>query len=133
MTLCYDRFGSRELVGGVAVQLEHADLFGLTVHSRIEPQSSGQEVRSDNVVVHDLRSMGVHLVEFDLCGVYTLLMLNMIGSAYTFISFQFQTYGDILFSLTYKPDMHKINGIILKATGLQKQDITGAAGVLERF
>jgi hypothetical protein len=44
-------------------------------------------------------------------------------------SFQFQTYGDILFSLTYKPDMHKINGIILKATGLQKQDITGAAGI----
>lgn len=43
--------------------------------------------------------------------------------------FQFQTYGDILFSLTYTPDMHKINGIILKATGLQKQDITGAAGI----
>ena len=44
-------------------------------------------------------------------------------------SFQLQTYGDILFSLTYTPDMHKINGIILKATGLQKQDITGAAGI----
>ena len=39
------RFGSRELIGGVAVQLEHADLFGLTVHSRIEQQSSGLEVR----------------------------------------------------------------------------------------
>lgn len=39
------RFGGRELIGGVAVQLEHADLFGLSVHSRIEPQSSGHEVQ----------------------------------------------------------------------------------------
>ena len=29
----------------MAIQLEHADLFGLSVHSRIEPQSSGLEVR----------------------------------------------------------------------------------------
>ena len=48
ISVCYVcRFGSRELIGGVAVQLEHADLFGLTVHSRIEPQSSGLEVRDD--------------------------------------------------------------------------------------
>ena len=39
------RFGSRELIGGIAVQLEHADLFGLTVNSRIEEQSTGLEVR----------------------------------------------------------------------------------------
>ena len=38
------RFGQRELIGRVAVQLEHADLFGLTVHSRIEEHSSGMEV-----------------------------------------------------------------------------------------
>ena len=38
------RFGHRELIGRVAVQLEHADLFGLTVYSRIEHNLSGVEV-----------------------------------------------------------------------------------------
>ena len=43
-------------MGGVAVQLEHADLFGLTVHSKIEQQSSSLEV---NVVLH---VMTVHIL-----------------------------------------------------------------------
>ena len=51
MTLYCGRFGSRELIGGVAVQLEHADLFGLTVHSKIEPQSSGLEVKRNGIAV----------------------------------------------------------------------------------
>ena len=47
----FSRFGNRELIGGVAVQLEHADLFGLTVHSKIEQQSSGLEVSFASYVV----------------------------------------------------------------------------------
>lgn len=41
----HSSFGSRELIGGIAVQLEHADLFGVTVNSRIEEHSSGLEVK----------------------------------------------------------------------------------------
>jgi hypothetical protein len=55
MLLCC-RFGSRELIGGVAVQLEHADLFGLSVHSKIEPQSSGLEVRDGGIAIRVIPS-----------------------------------------------------------------------------
>ena len=76
------------------------------------------------VFIHDLYAWALQLW---LCVHFT--SLNLVAKCDLHFLFQFQTCGDILFSLTYKPDVHKINGIILKATGLQKQDITGAAGL----
>ena len=42
--VCVCRFSSRELVGVVSVPLENADIYGVTVKSRIEQKDSGGEV-----------------------------------------------------------------------------------------
>jgi len=47
---------------------------------------------------------------------------------YTHTHTQSDSKGDLLFSLTYQPANSTIRGILLKATNLQKQDITGTAG-----
>lgn len=43
-------------------------------------------------------------------------------------TFQDETCGNILLSLRYVPHASEVRGIILKATNLKKQDITGFAG-----
>ena len=44
-------------------------------------------------------------------------------------SLQSDTRGDILMSLMFNPTLNIISGIILKATNLQKMDISGSAGL----
>ena len=43
---------------------------------------------------------------------------------------QSETKGDLLLSLNYVPDRGVIQGMVLKATNLRKQDIIGLAGML---
>ncbi len=41
---------------------------------------------------------------------------------------QDRSRGDLLVSLNYDPGLNIIQGVIVKATNLQKQDLTGLAG-----
>lgn len=60
--------------------------------------------------------------EYSLCPVYHVCMYIYIQTL------QMVTRGDLLISLKHNPATKKLEGFLLKATNLQKQDIVGLAG-----
>ena len=49
---------------------------------------------------------------------------------YNLFLLQKQYKGDIHIALVYKPEQCVLNGMILKVTNLEKQDVSGLAGLL---
>ena len=61
--------------------------------------------------------------------VCTYVSMNSILPTYTCIYIQTTTNGDIQITLQYNPIMNIISGILIKATGLKRMDITGLSGM----
>lgn len=64
----------------------------------------------------------IPLEEADLYGVAIKAQINEKVDQW-----EVDSKGDLLFSITYKPATNVLQGIILKATNLQRQDLTGSA------
>jgi len=91
-----------------------------------------QEIRKQSVVfrVYDHgfsqnELIGVVMLPLEEADLYGVSMKMRIDEQVE--KYQSDSKGDLLFSLTYLPTNRTIQGILLKATNLQKQDITGTS------
>lgn len=70
----------------------------------------------------DMGTVILPLEDADLYGVKVSAKLSQDATAY-----QTDSKGDVLLSLLYNPSLNIISGILLKATNLQRMDISGSA------